>query len=58
MADGFLMPAYKILNPLTIAFFVFVFVCLFLQKSTIVGAIGAALWIVVFGIYSNLKHNK
>ena len=31
MADGFLMPAYKILTPLTILFFLFVFVCLFLQ---------------------------
>ena len=58
MADGFLMPAYKILNPLTIAFFVFVFVCLFLQKSTVVGAIGSVIWIVVFGIYSNLKYSK
>ena len=58
MADGFLMPAYKILNPLTILFFIFVFVCLFLQKSTGVGAIGAAIWIVVFSIYSNWKHSK
>ena len=58
MADGFLMPAYKILNPLTILFFIFVFVCLFLQKSTVVGAIGAAIWIVVFSIYSNWKHSK
>ncbi|TNF67931.1 amino acid permease [Streptococcus salivarius] len=58
MADGFLMPTYKILNPLTILFFIFVFVCLFLQKSTVVGAIGAAIWIVVFSIYSNWKHSK
>ena len=58
MADGFLMPAYKILNPLTILFFIFVFVCLFLQKSTVAGAIGAAIWIVVFSIYSNWKHRK
>ncbi|MGO3047995.1 MAG: amino acid permease, partial [Streptococcus thermophilus] len=49
---------YKILNPLTIAFFVFVFVCLFLQKSTVVGAIGSVIWIVVFGIYSHLKYSK
>lgn len=58
MPDGFVMPAYKILNPFTIAFFLFVFVCLFLQKSTYIGAIGATIWIVLFGIYSNWKHAK
>ncbi|MBM7636737.1 amino acid permease [Streptococcus saliviloxodontae] len=55
MADGYLMPAYKVLNPLTIAFFIFVFVCLFLQDSTVIGAIGASIWIVLFGIYSQIK---
>ena len=58
MPDGFVMPAYKVLNPLTIVFFLFVFVCLFLQKSTYIGAIGATIWIIFFGIYSNWKHNK
>ena len=58
MADGYLMPAYKFLNPLTIAFFIFVFICLFLQESTYIGAIGATIWIIVFGFYSNWKHNK
>lgn len=58
MPDGFVMPAYKMLNPLTIVFFLFVFVCLFLQKSTYIGAIGATIWIILFGIYSNWKHNK
>ena len=58
MPDGFVMPAYKVLNPLTIVFFLFVFVCLFLQESTYIGAIGATIWIILFGIYSNLKHNK
>lgn len=53
LPDGFLMPAYKILNPLTIAFFLFVFVCLFLQQSTYIGAIGATIWVILFGIYSN-----
>ena len=33
MPDGFVMPAYKVLNPLTIVFFLFVFVCLFLQDQ-------------------------
>lgn len=58
MPDGFVMPAYKVLNPLTIVFFLFVFVCLFLQESTYIGAIGATVWIILFGIYSNWKHNQ
>ena len=58
MPDGFVMPAYKVLNPLTIGFFLFVFVCLFLQESTYIGAIGATIWIILFGIYSNWKHSK
>ncbi len=58
MTDGFVMPAYKVLNPLTIVFFLFVFVCLFLQESTYIGAVGATIWIILFGIYSNWKHNK
>lgn len=58
MPDGFVMPAYKVLNPLTIVFFLFVFVCLFLQKSTYIGAVGATIWIILFGIYSNWKHNQ
>ena len=58
MPDGFVMPAYKVLNPLTIVFFLFVFVCLFLQESTYIGAVGATILIILFGIYSNWKHNK
>ena len=58
MPDGFVMPAYKVLNPLTIVFFLFVFVCLFLQESTYIGAVGATIWIILFGIYSKWKHNK
>lgn len=58
MPDGFIMPAYKVLNPLTIVFFLFVFVCLFLQESTYIGAIGATIWIVLFGIYSNWRYTK
>jgi len=58
MPDGVVMPAYKVLNPLTIVFFLFVFVCLFLQESTYIGAVGATIWIILFGIYSNWKHNK
>ena len=58
MADGYLMPQYRLLNPLTILFFVFVFVTLFLQESTFMGAVGSAIWIFVFGIYSQWKFRK
>lgn len=58
MANGYLMPHYKILNPLTITFMLFVFVSLFLQKSTYIGAIGASIWIIVFGCYSHFKFKK
>ena len=58
MADGYLMPYYKFLNPLTILFFIFVFVILFLQESTVMGARGSAIWIVAFGIYSQWKFRK
>ncbi|MGX9844533.1 amino acid permease [Streptococcus iniae] len=55
MQDGFLMPYYKLATPLTLIFFAFVFVSLFLQESTYIGAIGASIWIVVFGIYCNRR---
>ena len=37
MADGYLMPHYRFLNLLTMLFFTFVFVTLFLQESTFMG---------------------
>lgn len=55
MPDGYLMPAYKLLSPMTVAFFAFVFVSLFLQESTYIGAIGATIWVILFGIYSQIK---
>lgn len=58
MADGYLMPHYKILNPLTMIFFVFVFVTMFLQKSTLQGAIGSVIWIIILGLYSQFKFRK
>lgn len=54
----YLMPHYRFLNPLTMLFFAFVFVTLFLQESTFVGAIGSAIWIIGFGIYSQWKFRK
>lgn len=58
MEDGYLMPAYKILNPITILFFVFIFIILFFQESTVYGAIGSLIWIVCFGWYSQKKFKK
>ena len=58
MADGYLMPHYKILNPITIIFMVFVFITLFLQDSTYIGAIGATIWIAAFSFYSKFKFKK
>ena len=58
MTDGYLMPAYIILNPLTIAFMLFVYAILFMQADTVVGAVGSLIWIVVFGVYSQLKFRK
>ncbi|MGT2934063.1 amino acid permease [Streptococcus catagoni] len=55
MADGFLMPKYKLTTPITLAFFAFVYLSLFLQESTYIGAIGATIWILVFGLYCNFK---
>lgn len=48
MEDGFRMPAYKILNPLTIAFFSFVFITMFFNKENVIPAVGALIWLIVF----------
>ncbi|WP_159582946.1 amino acid permease [Streptococcus halichoeri] len=58
LADGFLMPYYQVLSPITMAFFALVFISLFLQQSTYIGAIGASIWIIVFGIYCNKKFKR
>lgn len=58
MADGYLMPAYKVLTPVTLVFFAFVFVTLFMQSSTFYGAIGATIWVIAFGGYSYFKFRK
>ncbi|MFS1663652.1 amino acid permease [Streptococcus sp. zg-JUN1979] len=58
MPDGYLMPAYKILNPITIVFMLMVFAILFLQADTLIGAVGSLIWIVGFGIYSQFKFRK
>lgn len=58
MEDGFIMPAYRILNPLTILFMIGIYIILFLQDSTVIAAIGSTIWIIGFGAISYLKFSK
>lgn len=50
LEDGFKMPAYKITNPLTIIFFIAIFISLFFISEDITGAIGALIWTLLFGV--------
>ncbi|MCO6559271.1 MAG: amino acid permease [Bifidobacterium sp.] len=56
MADGFVMPAYKVTNTLTIIFFVFIYVTLFLSADTRGSAIAGLVWLVLFGGYSLIRY--
>ncbi|KRL20933.1 amino acid permease [Lentilactobacillus kisonensis] len=58
LPDGFLMPAYKIMSPLTIAFFAIVFFTLFLIPEDLFGAVGAIAWTVIFGGVTYLHQKK
>lgn len=49
LSHGFLMPGHKITSPLTIIFFIFIFISLFFAPGDIFGAIGASLWTIIFG---------
>lgn len=57
MPGGFLMPAYRVLNPLAIAFFVFVYGTLFIGPDTRGPAVAGLVWLVVFGGYC-LLHDR
>ncbi|MBU7455197.1 amino acid permease [Leuconostoc fallax] len=52
MVDGFKVIAPRTLVPLTIVFFVFVFITLFFNKDSQIPAIGALIWIIIFGFVS------
>ncbi|KGB50510.1 amino acid transporter [Leuconostoc mesenteroides P45] len=52
MHDGFLVIAPKTLVPLAILFFSFVFITLFFNPESRLPAIGATIWMVVFGCIS------
>ncbi|KRL36937.1 amino acid permease [Liquorilactobacillus uvarum] len=49
LPNGFKMPGYKFTSPLTIAFFLIIFVSLFFIPEDIFGAIGAIIWTLIFG---------
>lgn len=51
MPDGFVMPAYKFTNTLTILFFVFIYCTLFISADTRGSAIAGLIWLVLFGGY-------
>lgn len=55
IADGFVMPAWKVTNTLTIAFFVFIYCTLFIADDTRLPAIAGLIWLVVFGGYCFLR---
>ena len=57
MPDGFVMPHYKLLNSITIAFFAFVYVTLFISDDTRASAIGGLVWLVLFGGYCALHQH-
>ncbi|MFU0469353.1 amino acid permease [Gardnerella vaginalis] len=57
LPDGFVMPHYKLLNSITIAFFVFVYVTLFISDDTRASAIGGLVWLVLFGGYCALHQH-
>lgn len=58
LPNGFLMPAYKIMSPLTIAFFVVIFGSLFFVPEDIIGAVGAIVWTVVFGAATYIHQRR
>lgn len=46
--DGFKMPKYRWSNPLTIAFFIAIFASLFFSHDSLLPAVGAVIWALVF----------
>ena len=57
LPDGFVMPAWQVFDWIAIAFFVLVYVTLFLSADTIGSAIAGLIWLVAFGGYC-LLHER
>jgi AAT family amino acid transporter len=58
MADGFLLRGWKVLDPVAIVFFVFVYVTLFLDSTTLIPAILGLLWLAIFGTVCCVRARK
>lgn len=56
--NGFKMPGYSITSPLTILFFLAIFISLFFVPGDSVGAIGAIIWTLVFGGWCYLSDKR
>ena len=57
LPDGFVMPAWQVFDWIAVAFFVLVYVTLFLSTDTIGSAIAGLIWLVAFGGYC-LLHER
>ncbi|MDB7638272.1 amino acid permease [Ligilactobacillus ruminis] len=56
LEEGFKLPAYKCTNPATIVFFIFIFLSLFLNRSSFGPALGAVLWFVCFRLIQKIRN--
>lgn len=56
--DGFKVPAYKILIPLAAIIFALIFLSLFTQQSTLLPAVGAVIWTILFGGALFIRNRK
>lgn len=55
LPDGFVMPGYKFTSPLTLLFFVAIYLSLFFQSDSRLSAIGAIIFTIIFGYISHRK---
>ncbi|HBF74467.1 MAG TPA: amino acid transporter, partial [Lactobacillus sp.] len=53
LPDGFLMPAYKVVDPLLIVFFGVVYLSLFFDPSNRIPALLGIAWCVIFGFFAS-----
>ena len=57
MPDGFLMPAYKVVDPLLIVFFVVIYISLFFDSTNWLPATLGILWCVLFGFFASRERS-
>ena len=57
LPDGFVMPAWQVCDWIAVAFYVVVYVTLFLSSDTLGSAVAGLVWFVVFGGYC-LLHER